>query len=119
MLILSLLITSLPSTRINAALRQRHRDKKAWTNKFINLGHLATISYRSYPSVDAPLPSLSLQISRVSNGPCLIDIGEDKIVTEMPGFSKSTVEWAAIKRYREAGKVLMLYVTRSSFIVIP
>src|SRR5271168_4842964 len=57
--------------------------------------------------------------SRVSDGPCLIDFGEDNIVTEMPGFSKSTVEWAAIKKYREAGKILMLYVSRTSFIVIP
>ena len=57
--------------------------------------------------------------SRVSNGPCVIDFDENHVVTEMPGFSKSTVEWIAVKKYREAKRVLLIYVTRTSFIAVP
>ena len=57
--------------------------------------------------------------SRVSSSPCVIDFGEDRIVTEMPGFSKSTVEWIAIKKYRESKKVLLVYISGVSFYAIP
>ncbi|MGA2248795.1 MAG: YcxB family protein [Verrucomicrobiota bacterium] len=57
--------------------------------------------------------------SRVSNGPCVIDFGEDHIVTEVPGIAKSTIEWHAVKKYREGKKVLMIYVSRISFIAVP
>jgi hypothetical protein len=57
--------------------------------------------------------------SRVSNNPCVIDLEEDRIESEMPGFSKGVVEWAAIKKYREGGKVLLIYVSRTSFFIIP
>jgi len=57
--------------------------------------------------------------SRVSNSPCVIDFEEDRIGSEMPGFSKGVIEWAAIKKYREGAKVLLIYVSRTSFIVIP
>jgi hypothetical protein len=57
--------------------------------------------------------------SRVSNSPCVIDFEEDRINSEMPGFSKGIVEWAAIKKYREGGKVLLIYVSRTSFFIIP
>ena len=49
--------------------------------------------------------------SRVSNDPCVIDFEEDRICSEMPGFSKGVVEWAAIKKYREGGKVLLIYIS--------
>lgn len=57
--------------------------------------------------------------SRVSNSPCVIDFEEDRIGSEMTGFSKGVVEWAAIKKYREGGKVLLIYVSRTSFFIIP
>jgi hypothetical protein len=57
--------------------------------------------------------------SRVSDSPCVIDFEEDRISSEMPGFSKGIVEWAAIKKYREGAKVLLIYVSRTSFFVVP
>ena len=57
--------------------------------------------------------------SRVSSNPCVIDFGEDRIVTEMPGFSRSTVEWIAIKKYRESKKMLLVYISGISFYAIP
>jgi hypothetical protein len=57
--------------------------------------------------------------SRVSNSPCVIDFEDDRISTETPGFSKGVVEWAAIKNYREGEKVLLIYVSRTSFFVVP
>lgn len=57
--------------------------------------------------------------SRVSEGPCILDFGEDHIESEMPGVSRSTVEWIAVKRYRENRKILLIYLSRSSFYAIP
>ena len=57
--------------------------------------------------------------SRVTNSPCNIDFEEGQIFSEMPGYSKSTIEWAAIKNYREGAKVLLIYVSRTSFFVVP
>jgi hypothetical protein len=57
--------------------------------------------------------------SRVSGSPCVIDFGEDRIDTEMPGFSRGTMEWIAIKRYRESKKMLLVYVSGISFFAIP
>jgi len=57
--------------------------------------------------------------SRVSNSPCVIDFGEDRIVTEMPGLSRGTMEWIAIKKYRESKKMLLVYVSGVSFFAIP
>jgi hypothetical protein len=37
----------------------------------------------------------------------------------MPGVSRSTVEWIAVKRYRESRKILLIYLSRSSFYAIP
>lgn len=59
------------------------------------------------------------EASRVSNSPCVIDFEEVRIGSEMPGFSKGNIEWAAIKEYRESAKVLLIYVSRTAFIVIP
>jgi hypothetical protein len=57
--------------------------------------------------------------SRVSNNPCVIDFEEDRIIAEMPGYSKSAVEWIAIKKYRESKKMLLVYVSGVSFFPIP
>ena len=57
--------------------------------------------------------------SRVSSGPCVIDFAEDHIITEMPGFSRSTVEWIAIKKYCESKRMLLVYVSGISFLAIP
>ena len=57
--------------------------------------------------------------SRVSSNPCVIDFGEERIITEMPGFSKSTVEWISIKGYRESKKMLLVYLSGVSFYAIP
>jgi hypothetical protein len=37
----------------------------------------------------------------------------------MPGFSRSTVEWIAIKKYRESKKMLLVYISGISFYAIP
>jgi hypothetical protein len=57
--------------------------------------------------------------SRVSSGPCVIDFEEDRIDAEIPGYSKSAVEWIAIKKYRESKRILLIYLSRTSFFVIP
>jgi len=57
--------------------------------------------------------------SRVSDGSCVLDFGDDHIESEMPGVSRSTVEWVAVKRYRESRKILLIYLSRSSFYAIP
>lgn len=57
--------------------------------------------------------------SRVSDVPCVIDFEEDRIDSEMPGLSKSKIEWIAIKKYREGAKILLIYVSRTSFFAIP
>jgi YcxB-like protein len=57
--------------------------------------------------------------SRVADSPCVIDFAEDRITSEMPGFSKSNIEWIAIKKYRKGAKVLLIYVSRTSFYIIP
>jgi hypothetical protein len=105
------------------------------------LGIFLMLSVVSFPKVGFNLSSLSQEFlpllitlsplwlhlywryrfrsSRVSNSPCVIDFGEDRIATEMPGFSKSTVEWIAIKKYRESKKMLLVYVSGVSFFAIP
>ena len=49
----------------------------------------------------------------------MIDFEVDRIVTEMPGVSRSTVEWIAIKKYRESKKMLLVYVSGVSFYALP
>jgi YcxB-like protein len=105
------------------------------------LGIFFMLSVFSFPKVGFNLSSLSQELfpllitlsplwlhlywryrfksSRVSNSPCVIDFGDDRIVTEMPGFSKSTVEWVAIKKYRESKKMLLIYLSGVSFFAIP
>jgi len=105
------------------------------------LGVFFMLSVVSFPKVGFNLSSLSQEIlplfitlsplwlhlywrhrfksSRVSSSPCVIDFEEDRIVTEMPGFSRSTVEWIAIKKYRESKKMLLVYVSGVSFFAIP
>lgn len=56
---------------------------------------------------------------QVSNAPYVVDIEEDRLVEEIPGSLKCIVAWAAVKRFRESKKVLVIYVSRISFIVIP
>jgi len=57
--------------------------------------------------------------SRVSNGPCIVDFEKKRIVSEMPGVSRSTVEWAAIKKHRESKRMLLVYISGVSFWAIP
>jgi len=105
------------------------------------LGVFFMLSVVSFPKVGFNLSSLSQELlplfitlsplwlhlywryrfksSRVSSSPCVIDFGDDRIVTEMPGFSKSTVEWIAIKKYRESKKMLLIYLSGVSFLAIP
>jgi hypothetical protein len=59
------------------------------------------------------------KLSRVSSGPCVIDFEEDCIVTEMPGVSRGTVQWIAIKKYRESRKMLLIYISGVSFYALP
>ncbi len=56
---------------------------------------------------------------RISKEPCVLDFEDDRIVTEMSGVSRSTVEWIAIKKYRESKRMLLIYLSRASFIAIP
>ena len=105
------------------------------------LGVFFMLSVVSFPKVGFNLSSISQELlplfitltplwlhlywryrfksSRVSSNPCVIDFGEDRIVTEMPGFSRSTVEWIAIKKYRESKKMLLVYISGISFYAIP
>jgi hypothetical protein len=57
--------------------------------------------------------------TRISDSACCFDFEDQNITTEMPGFSKSTVEWAAVKKYRTSKKMLLIYLSRASFLVIP
>ncbi len=57
--------------------------------------------------------------SRVSDENCIIDFGEDHIQTELPGHSKSTLEWAAVKSFYEGAKIILLYFAPTRFLVIP
>jgi hypothetical protein len=59
------------------------------------------------------------RLTRISDGACYLDFDEECITTEMPGFSKGTVEWAAVKKWRANNKVLLIYVSRASFLVVP
>jgi hypothetical protein len=57
--------------------------------------------------------------TRISDSVCRLNFEEDNINTELPGFSKSTIEWAAVKKYRASKRVLLIYVSRASFLVVP
>ena len=105
------------------------------------LGVFFMLSVVSFPKVGFNLSSLSQELlpllitlsplwlhlywryrfksSRVSSSPCVIDFEDDRILTEMPGFSKSTVEWIAVKKYRESKKMLLVYLSGVSFFAIP
>jgi len=105
------------------------------------LGILLMLSVVSFPKVGFNLSSLSKELlpllitltplwlhlywrnrfksSRVSNRPCVIEFEEERIVSEMPGFSRSTVEWAAIKKYRKSKRMLLVYISGTSFWAIP
>jgi YcxB-like protein len=105
------------------------------------LGIFLMLSVVSFPKVGFNLSSISKEIvpllitltplwlhlywrnrfksSRVSSTPCVIEFDEDRIVSEMPGFSRSTVEWIAIKKYRESKKMLLIYISNVSFWAIP
>jgi hypothetical protein len=59
------------------------------------------------------------RLTRISDSACCFDFEEQNITTEMPGFSKSTVEWAAVKKYRASKRILLIYLSRASFLVVP
>ena len=59
------------------------------------------------------------RLTRIADSACHIDFEDERINTELPGFCKSTVEWAAVRKYRESEKLLLIYVSRASFFAVP
>jgi len=59
------------------------------------------------------------RLTRISDGACYFDFEEQYITTEIPGFSKGTVEWAAVKKYRANNRILLIYLSRASFLIVP
>jgi hypothetical protein len=57
--------------------------------------------------------------TRISDENSNITLDEQNIQAELPGYSKSTVEWKAVRGYREGKKVILVYITQSQFFVIP
>ena len=48
-----------------------------------------------------------------------IDIDDERIATELPGFSESKFLWQGIDRFAQNEKVTMLYISRLRFIFFP
>ncbi len=59
------------------------------------------------------------RLTRISDSTCHFNFEEENIATELLGFSNSTVEWAAVKKFRAGNKILLIYVSRASFLVVP
>lgn len=59
------------------------------------------------------------RLTRVSDKPCIIELDEENIRTELPGHSRTTLEWAAVQEYREGKKMILIYLAPSRFLAIP
>ena len=59
------------------------------------------------------------QLTRVSDEHCIIDFKEEDIHTELPGHSRSVLEWAAVQRYSEGRATILIYLARTRFLAIP
>jgi hypothetical protein len=51
--------------------------------------------------------------------PLTIDIDDERIITEMPGFSEGKIFWNAIVEFVQNDKITLFYLAKSRFIFVP
>lgn len=59
------------------------------------------------------------RLTMLFNNACVLEFEEDHIGTEVPGLAKSTFEWAAVDSYRENKQVVLIYLSRAAFLIVP
>lgn len=57
--------------------------------------------------------------TRVSEGDSILDLEDDHIECELPGLAKSRIEWAAVKKFIRNKKLILIYISKGSFIIVP
>lgn len=57
--------------------------------------------------------------TRVIDADCHFDFNEENIQTDLPGYSKSTIEWQAVRHYQEGKKTILVYIAPTRFFAIP
>jgi hypothetical protein len=57
--------------------------------------------------------------TRLTENDCVLEFLDEHIVTERPGFSKGTVEWAGIQKYSVGKNIVLVYLGPNVFFAIP